>query len=493
MKLSSLRAIGTIAVLTLLTNILGFGREVLVARAYGASDTADAFVTAYAIVAACFLIFTASTVQSTFMPRYQNYQKRGQHLAALLFQNTFLYLFLITAAISGVLILFAPQWVSLVVPGFAPDKAAMTAQLLIWLAPILVFMATGVLLQAVSHAKSGFFAPAFIPFLNNVIIIASLLVLVPWIGVAGLALGYLGGAIAWWGLFFVLRADIFATRFKLIERSEMVGMLLITLPLIWLLAADQVSALIQKTLVSDLATGSIATLNYAARLSGLPLGVFGAAIATVFFPQLSQARLNDDPRAFANSFRDGLAATVLVMLPISVVFIWGAEVIVKTVFERGAFDSEASVRTTAALVYYAMGLIPQAFIVYLNRVFFSAQNTKTPMKIGLISVVIHLIANVFLVNQMGYVGIALGTTIYGVVYCLLLLANLHKAKLENSREALFSLWKIIVAAVLASIWMWAFPPTGLIDFLVKSTGALLAYGALLFVLKEPLLRRTGWE
>lgn len=124
MKATSIRAIGTIAVLTLLTNILGFGREILVARAYGASDTADAFVTAYAIVAACFLIFTASTVQSTFMPRYQNLQQNSQFRATLLFQNSFFYLFLITGTITVVLILFASQLVSIVVPGFDSQRAS---------------------------------------------------------------------------------------------------------------------------------------------------------------------------------------------------------------------------------------------------------------------------------------------------------------------------------------------------------------------------------
>lgn len=490
MKLVSIRAIGTIAILTLLTNILGFGREILVARSYGATDTADAFVTAYSIVAACFLVFTAATVQSTFMPRYQDYQKRSQGIAAQLFQNSFLYLFLITGAISALLMVFARQWVSLVVPGFDAEKTNLTVHLLVWLAPTVMFMATGVLFQSASHARNRFFAPALIPFLNNIIIIASLLVLVPSIGVTGLTLGYLFGAASWWVLSWVLRKDIFAAPFKPLGKTEMIGLFLLTLPLIWLQAADQASALIQKTLVSDLETGSIATLNYAARLSGLPLGVFGAAIAIVFFPLLSKAQLSEDASTFNATFRDGLAATFLVMLPICIVFVWGAHVIVKTVFEHGAFDADATGRTSGALVYYALGMIPQAFIVYLNRVFFSVQNTQTPMKIGLFSVAIHLVVTVLLVRQMGYVGIALGTTVYGLVYCVLLLANLHKTKLENHYAALFSLWKIALAAILASSWLWAFLPIDFFDFLLKSTAALLIYCVLLFALKESLVKRV---
>lgn len=489
MNLTSIRAIGTIAVLTLLTNVLGFGREVLVARAYGTSDTADAFVTAFAIVAACFLVFTASTVQSTFMPRYQEYLKSNPARAALLFQNTFLYLFLITGAIALALTLFAPQWVSFVVPGFSPEKTALTAKLLIWLAPTVVFMSTGVLLQSASHARNRFFPPALMPFMNNVLIIASLLILVPRIGITGLVIGYLLGAAGWWAITWAVRRDIFAARFKPLERNEMVGLLMVTLPLIWLLAADQASALIQKTLVSDLETGSIATLNYAARLSGLPLGIFGAAIATVFFPLLSKAQSTRNKTEIASSFRDGLAATLLIMLPVSIVFIWGADLIVKTVFERGAFDQTATQRTAAALIYYAIGMVPQAFIVYLNRAFFAAKNTRTPMIIGLISVAIHLIANVLLVRSIGYVGIALGTTIYALVYSALLMLNLRRANLEQGVTALSSLWKIALAAGLASIWLWWFPATGLVDFLLKSGGAALLYAGFLLLFKEPLVKR----
>lgn len=489
MKLASLQAIGVVAALTLATNILGFGREVLVAQAYGATDTADAFVTAYAIVAACFLVFTGATVQSTFMPAYQARLSESPAHAAWFFQNIFFYVFLITGAISLMLISFAMPVVRLIVPGFDADKLALTVSLLQWLAPLIVFMGTGVLLQSVSHATNRFLAPALVPFLNNVIIIACLIVLVPWIGVAGLAIGYIAGAILWWCLAAFLRHEIFAARPKLLGREEMLGLLMITLPLIWLLVADQLSAVIQKTLVSDLETGSIATLNYAARLSGLPLGVFAAAIATVYFPLLVRAQASQDTVAVLSSFRDGLAATISVMLPICLMFVWGTDVIVRTAFERGAFDAVATERTAYALLLYAAGMVPQALIVYLNRVFFAAKNTRTPMYVGLVSVVIHLAANIVLVAQIGYVGIALGTTVYAVVYAVLLLANLHKANLDNGSAAIISLWRIVLGAVLAYGWLWFVPSDNLSGFLFHGAIATTLYALALAFLREPLIRR----
>lgn len=489
MKLASLQAIGTVAALTLATNILGFSREVLVARAYGATDTADAFVTAYSIVAACFLVFTGATVQSTFMPRYQARLAESPAKAAWLFQNTFFYLFLITAAIALTLMSFATPVVRLIVPGFNADKLDLTASLLRWLVPVIVFIGPGVLLQSVSHATNRFLAPALVPLLNNVIIITSLIVLVPRIGVAGLAIGYVAGAMLWWSLAALLRHEIFAAPFKRLCREEMLGLLMITLPLIWLLAADQLSAIIQKTLVSDLETGSIATLNYAARLSGLPLGVFAAAIATVYFPLLARAQAKQDTVTARSSYRDGLAATISVMLPISLMFVWGADVIVRTVFERGAFDASASERTAYALLFYAVGIVPQSLIVYLNRVFFAAENTRTPMAAGLVSVVIHLTANIVLVSQIGYVGIALGTTIYAVAYAGLLLANLHKANLENAWAAIISLWRIVLAAALAYGWLWIVSTNQLSEFLLYCSISTLLYAIALVVLREPLTKR----
>ncbi len=204
---------------------------------------------------------------------------------------------------------------------------------------------------------------------------------------------------------------------------------------------------------------------------------------------LARAQAKQDKAAARASFRDGLAATIGVMLPVSLMFVWGADVIVRTAFERGAFDASASERTAYALVLYAAGMVPQALIVYLNRAFFAVQNTRTPMIVGLVSVVIHLAANVVLVDQIGYAGIALGTTIYGVIYAVLLLANLHKANLENAWAAIISLWRIILGAILAYGWLWIVPANSLSGFLLCCSISTALYVMALVFLREPLTKR----
>jgi len=259
------------------------------------------------------------------------------------------------------------------------------------------------------------------------------------------------------------------------------------LPLLLLLVADQISALFQKSLVSGLATGSISALNYAAKLEGLPVGIF-AAVSTVFFPALVQAMNHGNRAATRQCFLNGFSVILYLAAPAMAFLCLQSTQTVTVLFERGKFDADATVRTADALVLYSLGIVPQAFIVYLGRCYYAARDTWTPMVIGLSTMVVHVFVCWFAVDTIGYLGIAVGTTIYAVIYALTLWWGLRKVIAVSVPDVLRVIWRPAVAAagMVAMYSAVEFPavPLGLALSLI-SGGAL--YTFLLTMLRDPVM------
>jgi putative peptidoglycan lipid II flippase len=481
-----LSSIGIVSGLTLLTNLLALVREVLFARAFGATGMADSYVTAASIVATCFLIFAAGSLQGAFMPRYQRALADGEGGRARgLWRSTLWSLLGLLGLICAALMFWPGLWVGWVVPGFAAAQQAQTAELLVWMAPMTLLVGLGSLLQSVAHAHQRFLLPAAVPALNNVLLIAALILVVPAAGVTGFAQATLIGAAAWlvlWPLVQRLLAPVAAAP----RPGDLVGLARAMLPLVLLLLADQLSALVQKALVSDLEPGSIAVLNYAARLEGLPVGIFAAAISAVFFPALVAALAGGDADRIGQRFRAGIGAVLFFAVPAAVFLVFEASLTVRVLLERGAFDSAASARAADALVWYAVGLVPQSLIVYLHRAYYATGNTRTPMAVGIFSAVLHILLCWQLVGAFGYLGIAMGTTAYAILYLVLLGVFLPRPMAGHLLGCWGGLWRAATAGVaMAALFLvWPFPPTLLGLGLALGAGGLV-YLAVAWLVRDP--------
>jgi putative peptidoglycan lipid II flippase len=458
---SLVSTIGIVSGLTLLTNLLALVREVLFARAFGATATADCYVTAATIVATCFLIFAAGSLQGAFMPRYQRALVDGECGRAVgLWRSTLWSLILVLGLITAGLMLWPGLWVGWVVPGFAAEQQAQTANLLVWMAPMAVLVGLGSLLQSVAHAHRRFLLPAMVPALNNLLLIAALVLVVPAAGVTGFAQSTLIGTCAWLVLW-PLAQRLLPSVPPAPRAGDLGELASAMLPLVLLLVADQVGALVQKALVSDLEAGSIAVLNYAARLEGLPVGIFAAAISAVFFPALVEALSRGDGVHIGQRFRTGIAAVLFFSVPAAVFLTLEAPLTVRVLLERGAFDPAASARAAEALTWYAVGLVPQSLIVYLHRAFYATGDTRTPMVVGIFSAVLHVLLCWQLVGPFGYLGIAMGTTAYAILYVALLALYLPHPMAPHLPRCWGDLWRTATAgAAMAALYLfWPFPAT----------------------------------
>lgn len=482
---------GLIAALTLITNLLGFTRELFFAKAFGATKEADAFVAAFSIVATCFLILAGGALQGAFMPRYQRalVQDRAE-LAKGLWNASLIGVAAFSATVSASAFFYSEKIISWVLPGFDEASTALTAQVLKWLTPMIFFSSLGALLQSVLHAHRLFILPALVPTINNLFVIFVLLVFVPSYGLMALSYGTMTGA-ALWLLLVPSVIHSLPSKRGTIDRASLSDLWRALLPLIILLVVDQIAALLQKTLVSGLETGSISVLSYAARLQGLPVGIFAGALSAAIFPALVEATAKGDRGSFEERFLFGLGGIAFLLVPATAFLITYSELIVKVLLERGAFSAEATLRTAAALELYSAGLVAQGLIVYINKVYFSLGNTKTPMIVGIITAIFHVFLCWVAVTNIGYLGIAAGTAAYAILYLVVLLLFLRAHIASPILSVARATWRPTAASIFMVGVAHASPFRSSVEGLMLALGFCgIAYIAASVLLGGPIWKET---
>jgi len=198
------------------------------------------------------------------------------------------------------------------------------------------------------------------------------------------------------------------------------------LPVFISVTINDINVIIDRTLASTLDVGSISALNYSNKLNGLVLGVFISAITTVIFPLLSNEANRDNIDGVKNTMGYGINLILFITIPATVGLIVLANPIIEIAFQRGKFDIVATLMTSRALIFYSIGLVAMALRSLLYRVYYSLQDTKTPMINGVISVVLNIILNFVLVKLMDYAGLALATSVATIIATIVLLYGLRK-------------------------------------------------------------------
>lgn len=265
-------------------------------------------------------------------------------------------------------------------------------------------------------------------------------------------------------------------------------------------AVQQINVIIDKTLASDLVEGSISSLTYASRVNDMVISVFVAAITTVVFPMLSQAFSKDDRGEVKRILNQGVNIILIITVPATVGLMLLASPLVQLFFERGAFEANATAMTSGALVFYSLGLVGAALRLMLNKVFYSFQDTKTPMINGAIAVVSNIILNLILIKPLGHRGLALATSISATITTLLLFMDLRKKVGHLGYfKMLYALIKTIIASLIMGILVYLIyyklgaliPESKLIQTILLLGSVLIGvivYFALLIVMKVEEVR-----
>ncbi len=468
-----LRAAGQIGGWTMASRLLGFVRDILLARVLGAGVLADAFFVAFKLPNFFRRMFAEGTLTVALVPVLSDARQSGEeeahrYLDAL---ATLLLIVLLLFSVTGVVLM--PWLLYLFAPGFAdePDRWQQTLLLARWMFPYLALISLTAMAWGVLNAYKKFALAAATPVLLNLSIIAAALWLAPIMDHAGLALAFgvlLGGMLqlaiqlpALRRIGWLPRISLDFKQPRILETMKLFG------PALLAIAAVQLNILVGTILATLLATGAVSYLYYADRIVQLPLALFGIAMSTALLPTLSGHLSNDDEQAAGEDLKSGLAWLTWLTLPAVAGALYLAEPIIVTLFEQGAFSHADARATAAALQAYAVGLIAFCWVKLLATACYAGKDAGAPMRFAAISVGVNIALAIVLMQFWSYVGLALATSLAAFVNVALLFMRLQRryGRLIDRRNL-----RRMLGAILASLIMlgglylletfWAFPAGG---------------------------------
>ncbi len=420
---------------TFSSRLLGFLRDVLIARAFGTGTSAQAFVVAFTIPNLFRDFIAEGAVSAAVVPTLAGYWRKGKEafweLAALLWNQALLRLGFLT--LLGVAL--APILVLVYAPGFLgdPEKYRLTVFLTRLLFPFLFLVGLSAYGMGILNTLRHFFIPALGSSLLNCCMIASLLLLVPWMEpqVLGLGIGVLvGGVVQLLIQFPVLRQKGFVFNARFSSRHpgvQNVGRLL--LPRVFGSAVYQLSVMIDRIFASlsmIVGEGGVAALYYSNRIVQLPFALFGVSLATAALPTLSDQAQEESLEKFRETLLFSLKSVFFTMIPAVIGTLVLARPIVRLLFERGNFDVYSTDITAQALFFYVMGLLSFSGSKILASAFYSLQDTRTPVKVAALALLVNVLFNAILMFPMKIGGIALATSISSTAHFLFLFFLLRR-------------------------------------------------------------------
>ncbi len=487
------RAAGAVGSMTLLSRAFGFIRDVLIAMYFGATPAADAFFVAFRIPNIQRRVLAEGAISSAFIPVFSEYRETGQEgehwqLAGSLF-NILLGLLFVSSLI---LIVFAPWIVQLFAPGFMdePEKFQLTVTLTQWMAPFLLFIGISAFCNGILNSYKKFALSAAAPAITNICIILAVLFWAPQLDTPVMALafavcigGFLQLAVQVPSTF---RAGFHFTPFSQWRHPGVFKIGKLMIPVILGLAVYEINLLVDTLLASLLKGGSISYLYYANRLVQLPLGVFGVAMGIALLPMLSGQAARKQFGELRDTLNFGIRLILFITIPATVGLALCRVPIVNTLWERGEFTSVATEGTAFALLFYSLGLCGFAGSKVVITAFYSMQDTRTPMLVGIGSMVLNIILNLVLMGPLQHGGLALATSLASTFNALVLLFILKKklGRLGGRRIYKMTL-KVTASAGLMGLAVYyfnefAFSPSHSLVLKVLSVTASIGIGVLIF-------------
>jgi putative peptidoglycan lipid II flippase len=462
-----LHALAAVSGMTLLSRILGFARDVVIARAFGAGVLTDAFFVAFRIPNLLRRLFAEGALSQAFVPVLAEYKnRRGDADTRALIDRVASALALALVAVTVFGMLAAPAIVYLTAPGFAGESAKLelTIDLLRIVFPYILFISLTALAGAILNTYSRFSVPAFTPVLLNVCFIVFGLWLTPYFDppVKALAWAVFCGGIAQlaFQLPFLARMNLLP-RFRLDLNDAGVWRILRLMgPAAFGVSIAQVSLLINVVFASFLATGSVSWLYYADRLMEFPSGLLGVALGTILLPSLARHHADASNEEYRRLLDWGLRLTFLLALPAAVALALLAVPLVATLFMYGEFSAHDVLMTRQAAMAYSVGLVGIILVKILAPGFYARQDIRTPVKFGLVTLAATQLMNLAFVFPLKHAGLALAIGLGGCLNAALLYRGLRRARIYRPQPGwgVFSARLVLALAAMAAALGWGTGP-----------------------------------
>ncbi|GLO15453.1 putative lipid II flippase MurJ [Pseudomonas putida] len=455
-----LKSLAAVSSITMISRVLGFVRDTILARIFGAGVATDAFFIAFKLPNLLRRIFAEGAFSQAFVPILAEYKtQQGEEATRTFIAYVSGLLTLVLALVTAIGILAAPWVVWATAPGFVDnvEKYELTTALLRVTFPYILLISLSSLAGAILNTWNRFSVPAFTPTLLNVAMIAFAVLLTPYFNppIMALAWGVLAGGLA--QLLYQLPAlkkigMLVLPRLSL-KDAGVWRVLKQMVPAILGVSVSQISLIINTIFASFLVAGSVSWMYYADRLMELPSGVLGVALGTILLPTLAKTYANKDREEYSRILDWGLRLCFLLVLPCTLALAILAEPLTVALFQYGKFSAFDAAMTQRALMAYAVGLLAIILVKVLAPGFYAQQNIRTPVKIAIFTLVCTQLFNLALVGPLAHAGLALAISLGACLNAGLLFWKLRSQQLFEPQPgwAVFLLKLVLAVALMSAV------------------------------------------
>jgi putative peptidoglycan lipid II flippase len=486
---------------TLLSKILGFAREITLSYFYGATNISDAYFISQTIPLTIFA-FIGTGVATSYIPMYSSIVKESGVKSADRFTNNIINIIIIICTLMVLIVLiFTVPVVKLFASGFEGETLKIAVNFTRYSIFAVYFSGLIFVLNGYLQLQKSFLVPALIGIPYNILIMMSVFTS----SAVGVFILPIGSVLAVAVQLLVLVPFVLKKGYKYLfvldwNDKHIKKIMILSIPIILGVSVNQINILVDKTIASHISHGSISALTYANTLNWFLQGIFVASISAIVYPSLTRMVIDKNLDALKNTLSQSIVGVSLLILPATAIFLSFPWTIVKVLFGRGAFDAQAVDMTSSALFYYSFGMIGVGLRELVSKVFYSFQDTKTPMLNAVFALILNIALNIILSKYLGVGGIALATSISSICCVILLIIGLRrKIGSIGLLDIGKSLIKIIIASTIMGlvarfIYRIFFEWAGMsLSLVISSCFGLILYFGLLHFLKIDVTDRIFKE
>lgn len=479
-----------------LAKVLGLIRNIVFAKFYGTGFEATAFFTASRIPLQLLDMSLGAAISSTFIPIFNEYLQKDGKKRAFQFANNFLNVIIVISLIFTVLgLIFAPQIVSVIAPDLDLQTSTLTVELIKILFPIMLFTAVAYVFVGFLQSLDEFNIPAIISVVANGILILYLAIFNNKFGVKGAAVAMLIG----WGTQILVQLPAvvkkgFRYRFTIDFKDEGLKKIVkLALPILISTWVQPINNIVNIRLASGLQGGqAVSAIEYSYNLYLIIVGVFSYTLSNIIFPELSKLTVDKNENMITTLLNKSIKISLFFIIPMSVGIGVLSNEIIKVIYERGEFTAASTALTGGALLYYAIGMIGYGLMEVLNKAFYAMQDSKTPMKISIFSILINVLLSICLVKYMDFLGLPLAASITSILTSMVMIYAINKKMngiVNNNTFNEFA--KILFSGLLMGVCVFFVKNINfghtVISLLISVIAGILVYFGTMLILKSEVI------